>query len=157
MYLVVEWHTMSIPQSSGRCSTGVAKVPSQTVMMLGAAARASCAMAARSVIFISGFEGVSTQISRVFGRRAARTAGEVGHVHIAGFQAPLAEDLADHLAQAPVDVVRREDVVARFQPLDQRGGHRQAGREDQSLLAALEVGQALLQRRGGWDCPRANS
>ena len=35
MYLVVEWVTMSMPQSSGCCRIGVAKVPSQTVTTFG--------------------------------------------------------------------------------------------------------------------------
>src|ERR1035438_8184942 len=35
IYLVVEWATISMPQSSGRCSTGVAKVPSHSVSTCG--------------------------------------------------------------------------------------------------------------------------
>ena len=65
---------MSMPRSSGRCKTGVAKVLSQIVITCDPAARARAAIASRSVIFISGFDGVSTQITRVFGRIAARTA-----------------------------------------------------------------------------------
>ena len=41
MYFVVECHTMSTPKSSGRCRTGVAKVPSQTLMALASARRAA--------------------------------------------------------------------------------------------------------------------
>ena len=52
--LVVECATMSIPNSSGCCNTGEAKVLSQTVGMLRAVARAE--MAAKSVIFSRGFE-----------------------------------------------------------------------------------------------------
>ena len=63
---------MSMPRSSGRCRTGVAKVPSQTVTAFGPAPRTISAIAARSVIFISGFDGVSTHTSRVFGRSAPR-------------------------------------------------------------------------------------
>ena len=39
----------------------------------------------------------------------------------------------------------RNDVVARFESLDQRGRRGQAGREGQRLCASFERGQALLQ------------
>ena len=62
---------MSMPQSSGCCSTGVANVPSQTVRILGPLSRASAAIDVISVTFISGFDGVSIHTSRVLGRSAA--------------------------------------------------------------------------------------
>ena len=48
----------------------------------------SAAIAARSVIFISGFDGVSTQTSRVFGRIAARTSSRLRHIHVRWSPAP---------------------------------------------------------------------
>ena len=75
---------------------------------------ADCAIAARSVIFISGFDGVSTQINRVFGRIAARHRLEVRHVDVAGFHRPAFEHAADHFAEAPVDIVGRQDVATRL-------------------------------------------
>ena len=72
MYFVVECVTMSMPCSNGRCRIGVANVPSHTLIAL--AFRAIAARPARSVIFISGFDGVSTHTRRVDGRTAARTA-----------------------------------------------------------------------------------
>ena len=63
MYLVVECTTMSAPRASGVCRYGEAKVLSTTRR-----APASCATLARasmSVIFIIGFDGVSTHTSRV--------------------------------------------------------------------------------------------
>ena len=109
---------MSMPWSNGRCRIGVAKVPSQTLIAL--ACRAIAAIAARSVIFISGLDGVSIQTRRVEGRTAARTDVEIRHVDVGSLEAGLGEDLADHFAQAVIDVVRREDVVAGLQALDQR-------------------------------------
>ena len=103
-------------------------------------------MAARSVIFISGFDGVSTHTSRVCGRSAARTSSSLVMSTYAGFEARFAEDFADHLAQSPVDVVGRDDVVAGLESLHQRRGDRQARRKHQRLLAAFEVGEAFLQR-----------
>ena len=137
---------MSMPQSSGCCRTGVAKVPSQTVMMLGPLRRARAAIAVRSVTFISGFEGVSTQTRRVLGRRAAWKSSMLGHIDVAGFEAPFAEDVADHFAQAPVDVVGRDDVVAGFESLHQGGGDGESGGEAERLLAAFERGEAFFQR-----------
>ena len=71
MYFVVECTTTSAPNSSGRCTYGVAKV-------LSTASSASCsrarpASAAMSAMPSSGLVGVSHQISRVCGRIAART------------------------------------------------------------------------------------
>ena len=59
-YLVVECITMSMPCSSGRCSSGVAKVLSQTVM--APHALPSLATAGRSTSLSVGLVGVSTQI-----------------------------------------------------------------------------------------------
>src|ERR1022692_1309356 len=80
---------------------------------------------------------------------------EVGQVDVAGFDAPFAEDLADHLAQPPVDVVGRDDVVARFQTLHQSADHRQSRGKADGVFTAFERGEALFrseERRVGKEC-----
>ena len=67
------------------------------------------------------------------------------HINIGGFQSPLTEHAADHLAQRPVDIVRRQNVVAGFEALDHGGGHGQSRGKHQRLFAALQIGQALFQ------------
>ena len=74
MYFVVECTTMSAPRAIGCCSTGVAKVLSTTVRI--PARRAMALQAAMSVIFSSGFDGVSSQSSFVSGRMARSTAAD---------------------------------------------------------------------------------
>ena len=71
-YFVVECITRSAPSVNGCWRNGVAHVLSQA--RSAPAAFAIAAIAPRSVTAIVGLEGVSVQISRVFGRRAARTA-----------------------------------------------------------------------------------
>src|SRR3954465_2127516 len=66
-YLVVECMTKSQPRSSGRCTIG-AQVLSHAHD--APAVRAISATAEMSVIFRSGFEGVSVQMSFVVGRIA---------------------------------------------------------------------------------------
>ena len=63
MYLVVECTTTSAPRASGFCRYGEAKVLSTT--RRAPASCASVARAAMSVIFIIGFDGVSTHTRRV--------------------------------------------------------------------------------------------
>jgi hypothetical protein len=72
MYLVVEWRTTSAPRASGCWSAGVAKVPSTSSS--APRAWASSDSFARSTTFISGFDGVSAQTSRVAGVIAASIA-----------------------------------------------------------------------------------
>ena len=71
---------------------------------------------------------------------------DAGHVDVAGFEAPFAEDLADYFAQAPVDVVGRDDVVAGFESLDEGGGYGESGGEAEGLFAAFERGEAFFER-----------
>ena len=70
-YLVVEWTTMSAPNSNGRWKTGVAKVLSTAKSTLRAAARDP--RAPRSARRIIGFVGVSTNRSLVAGLIARST------------------------------------------------------------------------------------
>ncbi len=70
-YFVVECTTTSAPSSSGRCSTGDAKVLSTTTMI--SRSRTRSLHAAMSVIVIIGFVGVSRYSILVLGRSAART------------------------------------------------------------------------------------
>ena len=70
-YLVVEWTTISTPNSSGRCRYGDMKVLSQTTR-----APARCAISLtsfRSVTIITGLVGVSRNTILVFGLIAAST------------------------------------------------------------------------------------
>ena len=70
MYFVTLWTTASAPSSSGRCSAGVANVLSTTTR-----APASCAAwatAPTSTTRSIGFDGVSSQTTRVSSRRAPR-------------------------------------------------------------------------------------
>src|SRR5690606_19795653 len=71
-YLVVEWTTTSAPSASGCCRYGVANVLSTTSS--APASRAIAPNAAMSAMFSSGLVGVSTQMTRVSCRTAARTA-----------------------------------------------------------------------------------
>src|SRR5207247_9003273 len=71
-YLVVECITRSTPRARGRCKKGVAQVLSQAVRTPADFAIATTAF--KSVTAIVGFEGVSVQMRRVLGRRAARRA-----------------------------------------------------------------------------------
>ena len=71
-YFVVEWTTTSAPSDTGFCRYAVAKVLSTTTS--APASWATSAMAAMSAMPSSGFVGVSSQIIRVSGRMAARTA-----------------------------------------------------------------------------------
>ncbi len=72
MYLVVECSAMSAPNCSGCCRYGEANVLSTT--SFAPAACAPSEIAAMSPTLSSGFVGVSTHTSLVFGRIAARTA-----------------------------------------------------------------------------------
>ena len=62
-YFVVEWRTTSAPSSSGFCRYGVAKVLSTTT--IAPAAWAASEIARRSRTFSIGFDGDSSQTSRV--------------------------------------------------------------------------------------------
>ncbi len=65
---MVEWNTMSAPNSKGRWKTGEAKVLSTI-----STADVRCAISAaarKSVTRISGFDGVSTKNSLVLGPQA---------------------------------------------------------------------------------------
>ena len=72
MYLVVECSTTSAPSVNGRCNAGDAKVLSTNTF--AEFSLPSSAMAAISAMASNGLVGVSTQISRVCGVMAARTA-----------------------------------------------------------------------------------
>src|SRR4051812_284857 len=71
---------------------------------------------------------------------------DAGHVNVGGFEAPFSEDLADYFAEAPVDVVGRDDVIAGFESLDQGRSYGEPGGEAESLFAAFEGGEAFFQR-----------
>ena len=72
MYLVVECSTISAPSGNGCCNAGDAKVLSTNTFVFDGAA--SCAIAPMSAMESNGLVGVSTQISRVCGVTAVRTA-----------------------------------------------------------------------------------
>ncbi len=68
MYFVALWTTMSAPSSSGRWSSGVAKVLSTTSTQPGARAAAAAAMSETAT---SGLLGVSSQTMSAPGSAAA--------------------------------------------------------------------------------------
>ncbi len=112
---------------------------------------AICASAPMSAIESSGLVGVSTQISRaaVRGRSGADRAG-VGDRHGVVGHAPAGQHLVEQPVRAAVGVMRDQHVVARAENgPDQAvlGGH--PGRERQRPHAALQRGQALLERSPG--------
>ena len=81
-YFVVEWTTMSTPNSNGRQLIGVGKVLST---MIGTPCSwAICANSSRSVTTSEGFASVSANTQRVFSRKAARSSSavEVGETKV---------------------------------------------------------------------------
>ena len=119
-----------------------------------AARRASCASpasAAMSAMPSSGLVGVSTQIDLgVPGRIAARTASTSADGAGGPVQAPALGDLGEQPVRAAVRVVRDDHVIAgpAHRPQQRVLGGQPAG-EGQPAPAALERGQALLQRVPG--------
>ena len=108
-YFVVACMTRSAPRSSGRCTIG-AQVLSQT--QIAPAACAISASAARSVIFSSGFEGVSTQTSFVLAA-ALSSPQRDRSCRRNHFESPAHEDFAQQLRHAVVSIDVRKDVIAR--------------------------------------------
>ena len=98
----------------------------------------------------SGLVGVSTQIILVCGVTAARTASTSETSAARPGQAPPLGDLGEQPVGAAVGVVRDHHVVTGPADRPQQGvlGGQAAG-EGQPVRAALERGQALLQRVAG--------
>ncbi len=100
-----------------------------------------------SVIFIIGFDGVSTHTSRVLlGRHGRRHGVKIGHVHRGVADAPLPQNPADQPVGAAVGVVAEHNVVA---GAGQRTDHGvlggQAGAEGEGGGAAFQRGELFLQ------------
>ena len=94
MYFVVEWATMSMPQFERPLQhrRGESAVANRDRVAAGFARdRGDGGQIGDAAS--SGFEGVSTQISRVAGRMAARIAVWLGHIGISGFDAGAREDV----------------------------------------------------------------
>ena len=103
-----------------------------------------------SAIDSSGLVGVSTQISRVCGVMAARTASRSGSATGVYVDAPLGEDLVDQPERAAVGVVGNDHMVAGPQHRPQRAvGGRHAGTERPPERALFDRGQRGLQRGPG--------
>ena len=103
---------MSAPSSSGRVSTGVAKVLSTPSRM--PRPEASFAQAAMSVIDISGLPGVSIQSSLVCGVIAASTASRSLRIDERHLQSGAVDDLVQQPIGAAVDVAAGHDMIAGF-------------------------------------------
>ena len=148
MYFVVECSTMSAPSVNGCCNAGEAKVLSTSTFAELCAP--SSAIAAMSAIDSSGLVGVSTQISRVCGVIAARTASTSDQRDRGVLHTPLGEDLVDQPERSAVGVVGDDHVITGAQ---QRTQHavtgRHAGAECPSEAALFDGGQRAFQRGPG--------
>ena len=123
------------------------------VLSQAQSAPAACAIsatAAMSVILSSGFEGVSTQTSFVFGRTAFLTSIEVRHVDEAHFEAPPDKDLAQQLGHAVINIRRRDDMIAGRERLENRARRRQPGAKRSRVLAAFQAPPALPRARAAF-------
>ena len=103
-------------------------------------------MAAMSKILSIGLLGVSIQTRRVFGRMAARTRFGSRHVEERRLDAELLQHLVEDAERAAVDVVADEHVVAALQREQDGRRRRAAAAERDAVLAALERGEAPLER-----------
>ena len=114
------------------------------------ASRATSATAAMSAMPSSGLVGVSHQIARVSGRSAARSAPTSARSTGVYAMPHGPSDLVDKPERAAVGVMRDHDVVARRQQhAQQHVGGAHPGPERDGLPAALQCGEALLQRGAG--------
>ncbi len=148
MYFVAECMTIPKPNSIGRCKAGLANVLSATAIT--PCSRAICPTAARSMIFNSGFDGVSTHSMRVFGRMASRTAS--------------AFDMSTKLKSRPAERRRtrsnkrnvppyRSSLAKTWSPESskskRRRHRRQARGESESPYAALQIRHAAFVGESG--------
>ena len=144
-YLVVEWTTAPAPSSSGRWTTGVAKVLSTAT----SASPAISAIAAMSTMLSSGLVGVSTQITRVLGRIAARTASR-SVWSTRSYSIPnRAHHLVDQPVGAAVEVEREDHVIAGIAGGGDQGVGRGHPAREGRAVTALQRAERALERRPG--------
>ena len=149
MYFVVECSTMSAPRRQRllQCRRGKGVVHQH---FRASVRRRVWAIAAMSAIDSSGLVGVSTQISRVCGVIAARTASTIGQRDRGVLHTPLGEDLVDQPERAAVGVVGDHHVITGTQQRAQRAvAGRHAGAECATEAALLDGGQRAFQRGPG--------
>ena len=82
---------------------------------------------AMSTMRISGLDGVSAQMSFVFGRTALCHGFEIRHVDGRELDAPRTEDVAHQLECSEIGVVGRDDVAIRAERLYKRHRRGRAG------------------------------
>ena len=144
-YLVVECTTMSKPCSSGRCTSGLAKVLSATAMM--PRARQMSAMAAQ-------VGQLQHRVGRRFDPHHLRFRAQRGQQVLGIGQVDIAELVAGrapaHALEQPVGaavhVVAGDDVAARVEQFQHGRDGRQARGEGEGRAAAFQVGHAALER-----------
>ena len=136
-YFVELCTTRSAPSSSGRCSTGLAKVLSTATS--APAPCTSSLTASRSTMRRSGLVGDSSQTRRVRSVIAAAIAsGSVGSTAVK--REPVApEDLVEQPEGAAVDVLGEDDVVAGIEEQHHGGRRGQAGREREAVRRRLRA------------------
>ena len=113
--------------------------------------RARSATASMSMTFRCGFDGVSSQTSRVVASSPSRRtpAGSVARSAPAGRDPAWPGDPLEVAPRAAVDVVADEDRLAWSDELGDRGRRRGAARERDPVPAALEGGDRPLQPLAG--------
>ncbi len=137
------WMTRSAPSSSGRCSTGLAKVLSTAT--IAPAPCTSSLTASRSTMRSSGLVGDSSHTNRVRSVIAAAIASRsVGSTDGEG-DAVAAEDLVEEPEGAAVHILGEDHVVPGVEQQHHRRGRGQAGREGETVLRVLERREALLE------------
>ena len=104
---------------------------------------------AMSVTARVGLDGVSIQISRVFGRQRPLYRRRVGEVHEGRAESPPGEHLAQHLRGPVVGVGRRDDVVPRGERLEDGRGRGHSRGEGERHRAAFQRSERVLQRVPG--------
>ena len=136
---------MSAPSASGCCRYGLANVLSTTTSAPAACARS--AIAAMSTILSSGLDGVSSQTRSAGSLEGLARDALVGQVEELVAVALRRVQLREQPVGAAVDVVDRDGARAGREQLHDRGRRAHPGREADAVRAALERGQALLERR----------
>ena len=146
---------MSAPSASGRWMAGDANVLSTTSS--GRSARAPwwassrSATASMSMTLRCGFDGVSSQTSRVVASSPSRRtpAGSAGEVPPAGRDPAWPRDPLEVAPGAAVDVVAGEDRLAGSDELGDRGRRSRPAREGDPVTAALQQHDRPLEAFAG--------
>lgn len=79
------------------------------------------------------------------GANSSLDGGEVGEIDGRRFESGFGEDFAEKFADAVVDLVGDDEVIARLERLEDGVDRGHAAREAKSLSATLEIGEAFFQ------------